>query len=147
MGNLWSWLIDPNSAGGTGAPGFHFYVPWLIFCALGILIPIYYYAEGRKRFFGSHSLNKARMDKFMNYLWPLAAVGLVLMFCRDAQLSLFALRLWRYLWALWAVVFFGYCGYYLAFRYRTDLARYRAQKTFERYLPQPRAKRAKATRA
>lgn len=147
LGHVWAWLIDPNSAGGTGAPGFKFYVPWIIFCALGLLIPIYYRAEARKRFFRTNFLHRRLMDKFTNYLWPLATVGIVLMFCRDAQLALFGLRLWRYAWALWAVALFGYWGYVMIFRYPKMRAQYIAQRTFERYLPQPRSKRTRASRA
>ena len=120
---------------------FHFYVPWIIFCALTILIPIYYALEGRKRFFGHHALNKYVLDKFMSYLWPIGLVGLVLVGARAAEMAIFSWRFWRYGWALWALAFFGYWAYYFAFQYRYHLAAYRAQRTKERYMPPSRSKR------
>ncbi len=58
--NLIQWLFtDPCSATncvvstatspGTPPETFHFYIPWTIFCIIGVLIPFYYSVEGRKR--------------------------------------------------------------------------------------------------
>lgn len=147
MDKIIGWLIDPSSAGGAGAPPFRFFLPWMIFCTLGLLIPFYYRQEGRKRFFGSHALNKYLLDKFTNYLWPLALVGWILLGARFAQVAIFGLRVFRYLWLLWAVILFGYWAYYLVFRYRGQLRAYQHQRTLERYIPQPRAKHRRTVRA
>ncbi|MBF6592526.1 MAG: hypothetical protein IVW57_18600 [Ktedonobacterales bacterium] len=150
MDKIISWLTDEMSTG-TAAPGttperFHFYIPWLVFCLLGLLAWFYYTREGRRRFFGRHTLHKALLDRFMPHLAVLATVGLLLLGARYAGVSVFAWRLWRYAWALWAVAFFGYWAYYLATKYRAHLAAYNWQRTHERYLPQPNPKRQRTAR-
>lgn len=150
MNGLITWLFtDPQTAGlntpSTKPEVFHFYIPWLIFCALGILLPLYFGLEGRKRFFGSHALHKYIMDRIMNQLWPLALVGFVLIGMRAGMDStLFAWRVWRYAWALWGAGLAIYWLYYFAFRYAGDRAWYRNKRTLEKYYPQPRAKRRAA---
>src|SRR5487761_2640676 len=120
MQGLVSWLFtDPQTAGLNTASGkpevFHFYLPWIIFCALGLILPIYYALEGRKRFVGHHALNKYVLDRIMNYLWALWGAGLAI-----------------------------YWLYYFIFRYADDLAWYRNKRTMEKYYPQPRQKRKTA---
>jgi hypothetical protein len=148
MDKLIGWLTDEMSTG-TAATGvtpekFHFYIPWLTFCVLGLLAAFYYSREARRRFFGSHTLHKALLDRFMPHLMWLCIVGLVLIACRYAGVSVFALRLWRYGWALWALGLFGYWGYYLLMRYRGHRAAYERQRTRERYMPQPKRDRKTA---
>lgn len=147
MEKIIGWLTSDCSTGvapcgtSTTTPEtFHFALPWLIFCVLGLLTWFYYTREGRKRFFGGHTLNKALLDKFTAYLWPLCLVGLILLGTRVAGMAVFGLRLWRYLWALWAVGLFGYWAYYLATKYRQHLAAHNWQRTQERYIPQPKPK-------
>jgi hypothetical protein len=137
-------LVDPNSVGGDGIPPFHFYLPWIIFCALAILVPLYYALEGRKRFVGHHTLNKWALDKFFNQLWPIGLVGFILMGARYGEMFLLGLRIWRYAWALWVLIVFGYWAYYFAFRYREHLAAFRAHRTKQSYMPQPKSKRRPA---
>lgn len=150
MQGLISWFFtDPQQAGLNTPSGhpeqFHFYVPWIIFCALGLLLPIYYALEGRKRFFGHHALNKYIMDRIMNQLWPLALVGFILIGMRaGTDGTLFAWRIWRYLWALWGAGLAIYWFYYFTFRYSGDRAWYRNKRTMEKYYPQPRQKRRAA---
>ncbi len=141
------WLFtDPVTAGTAGkAEVFHFYVPWIIVCTLGLLIPMYYFGEGRRRFFGRNALNRYQMNKLMRQIWPWALVGWFLIFARFAlDDSLFAWRFWRYAWVAWAVVIAGRWLYYLFFRYGADRAAYLRQRTLERYYPQPRARRRTA---
>ncbi len=149
MQNLVNWLFtDPVTAGAATASGkpeqFHFYWEWILFCALGLLIPLYYSLEGRKRFVGHHALNKYLLDKFMNQLWPIALVGWALIGARYAEMAVFSWRVWRYGWAVWVVVVAIYWLFYLSFRYARDLDWYRTQRTKERYMPRPKPKKATA---
>ncbi|MGZ3630323.1 MAG: hypothetical protein ACXVDN_22015, partial [Ktedonobacteraceae bacterium] len=77
--NLIQWLFtDPCTAtncvvGTATSPGtppetFHFYVPWIIFCSLGVLIPFYYSVEGRKRFVKDKPVIKNMLDRFLGWL-------------------------------------------------------------------------------
>lgn len=137
---------DPQTAGGFGTPEtFHFYVPWIIACALGLLVPFYYFVEGRKRFFGSHTLHKALLDRFFNQMWPIALVGWFLIGARYAlDSSLFSWRFWRYGWLLWIAIYLGYWIFYMARRYPNDIRWYRRERTLARYRPQPNPKRRAA---
>jgi hypothetical protein len=150
MGNIIGWLTDEMSTGtsptGGSAETFHFYIPWVAFLLLSLLAAGYYKYEARKRFFGGHTLNKALLDKFTTHLGIIAIVGMVLLLCRLAGIQVFGLRLWRYGWALWAVVFFGYWAFYLLARYRRHLAAHNHQRMLERYMPKPKRGR-KAARA
>ncbi|MEO7001034.1 MAG: hypothetical protein ABI068_04435 [Ktedonobacterales bacterium] len=147
ISKIMTWLFtDPVTAGSGTASGnaeaFHYYLPWIIFCSLALLIPLYYALEGRKRFFGHHTLNKYLMDRFMGQVWPIGLVGFILIGARYAlDSSLFAWRFWRYGWLVWVAVIALYWLYYLAFRYAGDLAAYRAQRTLEKYHPQPNKRR------
>ncbi|HLY31833.1 MAG TPA: hypothetical protein VKQ36_12460 [Ktedonobacterales bacterium] len=147
MQNLITWLFtDPVTAGLNTASGkpetFHYYVPWIIFNSVALLAVIYYWAEGRKRFFGGHALNKYLADRFMKGLLPIAIVGWVLLGARYAEMFLLSDRAWRYGWGIWVIIFGLYWLYYLAFRYARDLNWYRDQRTKERYMPKPRSKKA-----
>jgi len=122
---------------------FQFFIPWIIFCALALAIPIYYVLEGRKRFVGRHALNKWALDRLFNQLWPLALVGFILIGAVAADMSLFSGRFWRYLWALWGLGLFAYWAYYFAFKYREHLAAFRHQRSKARYMPPPKPKRAR----
>jgi len=147
MDKIISFLFtDPVSAGANTTSGnpevFHFYLPWIIFCALGLIIPFYYAVEGRKRFFGSHTVNKWVADKMMNHLWPLALVGFALIGARYAlNGSLFSWRIWRYGWLAWGVVLIAYWSYFFIARYDKMLKSYRAYRVKAQYHPQPNSKR------
>jgi len=147
MDKIISFLFtDPVSAGANTSSGnpevFHFYLPWIIFCALGLLIPFYYGVEARKRFFGGHTVNKWVADKMMNQLWPLALVGFVLIGARFAlNGSLFSFRFWRYAWLIWGVVLIVYWTYFFIARYDKMLKSYRAYRVKAQYHPRPNTKR------
>src|SRR5579863_1413048 len=98
MGNFFSSLVP---AAPTQAINIKYIIPWAVFCALTILVPIYYFNEGRKRFFGSHTLHKWALDRLMNQLWPLGLVGFIMIGAAVAEMSLFSWPLWHALWALW----------------------------------------------
>ena len=154
MSGIISWLFtDPVTAGSATPSGnpetFHFYVPWMIFCALGLIVPIYYYLEGRKRLVGHHALNKYILDRVLyRQLVPIALVGWLLMGMRYAMdYNLFSWRVWRYAWLLWIAALAVYWIYYFSFRYAGDLEWYRNKRTMEKYYPQPRAKRRQAKTA
>jgi hypothetical protein len=110
-----------------------------------LLIPLYYGLEGRKRFFGHHTLNKWIADRFMNFLWPIGLVGLILEGARYANMAILGWRFWRYAWALWLAAFIGYWAWYFVMRYRLHLASYKAERTKQQYMPKP--KRAKSASA
>ena len=122
--NLVQWLFtDPCSAtfctapssgsSGTPAETFHFYIPWLIFCSLGVLIAFYYSVEGRKRFFKSKPIIKGMLDRYLGWLAIICIIGYPLIFARAYLYEyFFAWRVWRYLWLLgllvWAVLWILY---------------------------------------
>ncbi len=151
MPGIISWLFtDPVTAGNNTPSGnpevFHFYAPWMIFCAIGLVIPLYYYLEGRKRFVGHHALNKYILDRVMyRHLVPVALVGWMLIGMRYAMdYNLFSWRIWRYMWLAWVAGLAIYWIYYFSFRYAGELAWYRNKRTMEKYYPQPRPKRRAA---
>ena len=43
MDKVIAWLFtDPNNTASGTPETFHFYLPWMIFCGLGLLIPLYF---------------------------------------------------------------------------------------------------------
>jgi hypothetical protein len=154
MQHIITWLFTGPITAGQNTPSgnpetFHFYAQWMIFCAIGIILPLYYTLEGRKRLVGHHALNKYILDRILQrQLVPVALVGWALIGMRYAMGdTLFTWRIFRYLWALWVVGLVIYWLYYFAFRYAGDLAWYRNKRTMEKYYPQPRAKRRQAKAA
>ena len=153
MSHIIQWLFtDPQTAGQATASGkveqFHFWIPWIVFCALGLLIPLYYSLEGRRRFVGGHTLNKYVLDKIMGQLALYAFVGPFLMFGRWAlDNTFFADRFWRYAWLAWGVGYIVYWLYFFIAKYPGMLRDYQRRRTMEKYIPQPKAKKAKTARA
>lgn len=162
MANIIKWLFtDPQTAcidataaskvcaaikGATGpqyVEVFHFYLPWLIFCALGLLIPLYYTLEGRKRFVKGNLLLKRNLDRFMDHHLPwLAGVGLMLVAFRYAADSSFlAWRAWRYAWLAWGLGLAIFWGVYLVRRFPQESAYYKRYHTLMRYVPRSRQRR------
>lgn len=127
--------------GGTHAD-FHLWIPWLAFCAGALVVWFYYLVEGRKRIFGSHALNKALFDKITNQFAAIAFVGWFLIFFLWADAGLLEWRLWRLIWLAWLVIVAGRWAIYFMFKYKTELEQYRAYRTHQKYVPQPKAKRA-----
>ena len=152
MNHIITFLFtDPQSAGAQTASGkpevFHFYLQWGIFCALGLLIPMYYWLEGRRRFFGARRLGKYILDKMMNQLALFAFIGPIIMFGRWAlDSSFFSWRIWRYGWLAWGAVLVVYWIYFFIAKFPEMSREYKRQRTLERYMPQPKPKR-KAARA
>jgi formate-dependent nitrite reductase membrane component NrfD len=139
--NLINWLFqDPDtagtSAGLSGPEPFHFYIPWLIFCSLGILIAFYYSVEGRKRFFKSRPLIKYMLDRYLGWFTIICILGYPLIFAR-AYLDpyFFAWRVWRYLWLVgllaWAITWIVY----LVRKYPKERANYIAYQNRQQYIP------------
>jgi hypothetical protein len=150
--NLIQWLFtDPCTAGGGPASGnsdcpnpeqFHFWVPWLIICVGLIVFWGYYQVEGRRRIFGNHALHKSIFDRMLNAYAVIGLVGLIVMFFRwAADSSLFAWRFWRYAWLVWLLAVTVRWGIYFIFKYKSELDSYRAYRTHQRYVPQPKSKR------
>lgn len=138
--NLINWLFqDPYTAGTnaglSGSEPFHFYIPWLIFCSLGILIAFYYSVEGRKRFFKSRPLVKYMLDRYLGWFTIICILGYPLIFAR-AYLDqyFFAWRVWRYLWLVgllvWAIIWIVY----LVRKYPKERANYIAYQNRQQYI-------------
>lgn len=150
--NLIQWLFtDPCAAGGGPATGnstcpnpevFHFYLPWIIFCA-GVLVAWFYYSvEGRKRLFAGDALWRSILDRVLNQLALIAFIGFFVMFFRNAaDSSLFAWRFWRYGWLLWLAIVAGRWALYFMFKYKDERLGYNAYRTHQKYVPQPKNKR------
>ena len=164
MGNLITWLFtDPLTActNVTAATKtcvsvtlqdgskqlvevFHFYLPWMIVCALALVIPIYYAAEGRRRFVKGHMLLKKNLDRVMAQVAWVAGVGWVIMGVRYAlESSFFAWRFWRYGWLAWGVGLIIYWLVYLVRKFPAERKQYRDYMILSRYVPEPRNKRTK----
>lgn len=151
--NLVSWLFtDPWTAtgayqGGPAPETFHFYIPWIIFCSLGVLIPFYYSVEGRKRFVRDKPIIKYMLDRYLGWLAIICILGFPLIFAR-AYLDqyFFAWRAWRYLWLTgllaWAIVWVVY----LWRRYPQERAYYLENKRRERYIPKSSKRKAASSR-
>ncbi|HEY7780615.1 MAG TPA: hypothetical protein VIC85_10445 [Ktedonobacterales bacterium] len=158
MGGILSKLfVDACTAGGGPASGntncpnpevFHYYLPWMIVCAVGLLIPIYYWLEGRRRFFKSNYLHKWLSGRMMSQLFWWAFVGPFLIFARWAMDgTMFQWRLWRYGWLLWGVVLVAYWVYYFVRHYESHRDWYFQQQTKAKYMPPQRTKRRASAKA
>ncbi len=145
--NLIQWLFtDPFTAatnGGLSVPEepFHFYVPWLIFCSLGVLIAFYYSVEGRRRFFKNMPIIKYMLDRYIGWFSVICVLGYPLIFARaylDAYF--FAWRFWRYLW-LAALVVWAIMGIvYLIRKYPKERAEFLAYQNRQQYIPKSKRK-------
>lgn len=148
MGAIIQWLFtDPATAangagqGPNGTELFHFYIPWIIFGVLGLLVPFYYWVEGRKRFFKKNVLNKRLMDKYMNRLVIIALVAWPLIAARDLLDSTpLAWRFWRYLWLVWLAVVAFRLLFYLVSKYPEERQDYLRNARLLQYFPKPREK-------
>jgi hypothetical protein len=139
--------IHGSTGGAQYVEVFHFYVPWIIVCVLGLLIPAYYGLEGRRRLLKGNLLLKRNLDLFLERQLPwLAGVGLILIGFRAAADSAFlSWRAWRYGWLLWVLGIAIYWGIYFVRRYPQESAYYKRYHTLMRYMPQ--RKRRTAVRA
>jgi hypothetical protein len=150
MGAIIQWLFtDPVTAGGAkGTETFHFYVPWIIFCGLGLLVPFYYWAEARKRFFKKNLLNKGLLDKYLNKWVIIALVGWPLIGARWLLDSTpLAWRFWRYLWLIWVVEVCVRLVYYLIAKYPDVRQDYLRNARLLEYFPKPRNTKGKPREA
>ena len=151
--NLIQWLFtDPFTAatnGGLTVPEepFHFYVPWLIFCSLGVLITFYYSVEGRKRFFKNKPLIKYMLDRYLGWFAVICVLGYPLIFAR-AYLDpyFFAWRFWRYLWlaalVVWAITWIVY----LVRKYPKERADFKAYQNRQQYVPKSSKRKVTSSR-
>jgi hypothetical protein len=144
MGNLYQWLF--TAPGSTGEV-FHFYVPWIIVCSLGVIVPFYYSVEGRKRFVKNHPIERHFLDKIMGWSVILALCGFLLMAMRYlVPDEFFAWRVWRYLWGVICLGVAGRYIYYLVRYYPKERAQYRREQVMKQYYPRPRARSRPAAR-
>jgi hypothetical protein len=156
--NLIQWLFtDPctatNCVAGTSTtPGtppetFHFYIPWLIFCSVGVLLCFYYSVEGRKRFVKNKQVIKYMLDRFLGWFAVICIIGYPLIFARAYLYEyFFAWRFWRYLWLAallaWAIIWIVY----LVRKFPQEQANYLAYKKREQYLPKSSKRKAASSR-
>jgi hypothetical protein len=160
MGNLLAWLFtDPVSAcvnatgpskvcakftDSTGNTSylevFHFYPQWIIFSIIALLIVLYYWAEGRRRFVkGRMPLYKSILDRMTRQLGWFAFVGVILMGLRaGVDWNWMAYRAWRYAWLAWGLGLVVYWAYYFVRRYARDREAWRSHLILSQYVPQPR---------
>ncbi len=154
--NLINWFFtDPCTAtncvlGTSTSPGtppetFHFYVPWIIFCILGVLIPFYYSVEGRKRFVKNKPIARYMFDRYFGWLAIISILGFPLIFSRAfLYLYFFAWRFWRYAWLAgllaWAIVWI----LYLVRKYPRERDSWLAQENRKQYIPKGNRRKAKA---
>src|SRR6202158_5128661 len=87
--NLINWLFDDpvtagSNAGLSGPETFHFYIPWLIFCCVGLLLAFYYSVEGRKRFVKSKPAMKYMLDRYIGWFAIVCFIGLPILGARLA---------------------------------------------------------------
>jgi uncharacterized membrane protein len=146
--NLIDWLFqDPTTAGyntAAGAPEqFHFYLPWIIFCSVGLLIGFYYSVEGRKRLFKNKPLIKYMLDRYLFWLGVLCVIAFFIMGFRYAiPYAFFAWRVWRYLWLAgllaWAITWVVY----LVRKYPQERASDIAYQKSKQYIRQKRKAKA-----
>jgi uncharacterized membrane protein len=143
--NLIQWLFtDPCTATGSSCTAgavpppetFHFLIPWTIFCIIGVLIPFYYYVEGRKRFVKDKHAVKNMLDRFLGWLAIICILGFPLIFARIFLYEyFFAWRVWRYLWLAgllaWAIVWIVY----LIRKFPREKAYYLEKEKRDKYIP------------
>jgi hypothetical protein len=150
--NLIQWLFtDPQTAGSNAGLGhaepFHFYIPWIVFCCLGILIAFYYSVEGRKRFVKSKPLIKYMLDRYLGWLTIICVIAFPIIFSR-AYLDgyFFAWRIWRYLWLAgllaWAITWIVS----LVRKYPKERANYIAYQNRQQYMPKSNKRKAASSR-
>jgi hypothetical protein len=137
MGGIYNWLFTTP---GTGAV-FHFYVPWLIVCSLGIIAPFYYSVEGRRRFLRDRPIERNLLDHVMSWAIILALCGFLLMgLLYVVPNEFFAWRAWRYLWGLVCLGVAARYIFYLVRRYPKERAQYRREQVMRQYYPKPKAR-------
>ena len=144
--NLIQWLFtDPGTAGAnaglTGPEPFKFYIPWLVFCSLGVLICFYYTVEGRKRFVKSKPIIKYMLDRYLGWFAVICILGYPLIFSRAYLFDyFFAWRVWRYLWLLSLVVWAALWIVYLVRKYPKERDSYLAYQRQQKYVPKSKKK-------
>ncbi|MEO8953912.1 MAG: hypothetical protein ABI396_00260 [Ktedonobacteraceae bacterium] len=150
--SLVNWLFDDpatagSNAGLSGPETFHFMLPWMAFCIIGILIAFYYSVEGRKRFVKNKPLIKYMLDRYLGWLTIICILGFPLMFSRAYLYQyFFAWRVWRYAWLAgllaWAIVWLVY----LVRKYPKERANYIAYQNRQQYIPKGNKRKATSTR-
>lgn len=145
--NLINWLFtDPCTATNcvvatattpaTPPETFHFYLPWLIFCSLGLLVAFYYSVEGRKRFVKNKPVMKYMLDRYLGWFAIICILGYPLIFSRAFLYEyFFAWRFWRYLWLVGLLVWAILWIIYLVRKYPQERDNYLAYQNRKQYIP------------
>jgi len=154
--NLINWLFtDPCTATNcvvatattpaTPPEPFHFYLPWLIFCSLGLLIAFYYSVEGRKRFVKNKPVMMYMLDRYLGWFAIVCILGYPLIFSRAFLYEyFFAWRVWRYLWLVGLLVWAVLWAIYLVRKYPQERDSWRARENIKQYIPKGNRRKAKA---
>ena len=153
MGNLIAWLFtDPYTEGtNAGLPGATpiNLTPWLILIGIGLLLPIYYKAEGRRRmpFIKDNGVRKYFLDGMSDQLIAWAMVGLPVIFFRWAlNQSFFSWRIWHVAWVAWLVGIVIYWVYYFIRVYPSHKFAYAKQIERSKFLPTSKSRRTASAR-
>ena len=154
MGNLIAWLFtDPATEGvnsPSGLPTSMNFTPWLILVALGLLLPIYYNLEGRKKipWIKNHTIWKQYiLDRMMAQLVPWALTGgIILAFRFGLTSSFFAWRIWQVLWVGWLAALVIYWIYYFIRIYPSHIVAFEKQKELSKFLPSSNRRRTASAR-
>jgi hypothetical protein len=118
-------LFDAGIGPDGNPVDFRYFLPFLIFCGVGLLIWFYYWVEGRKRFLDrSYYVKHNLVDPYLNWLAVICFVGIPIALSRVVLPGFFfAWRFWRYLWLVallvWAVLLVVYLVRKLP-KYKTD---------------------------
>ncbi len=154
MGNLIPWLFtDPateglNSTSGQPTPMNFFW--WLLLLGvLGVLFPLYYHFEGRKKIpsIKNHRVRKYFLDRMEAQLVPWAIAGFVVLGFRYAlTTSFFAWRIWHVLWIGWLVVIVLYWIYYFIRIYPSHMVGFEKQKELSKFVPGSNRRRPASAR-
>ena len=153
MGNLVYWLFtDPATEGlnsSSGLPTPMTFLPWVILVALGLLVPLYYNIEGRRKIptIKNHTVRKYFLDRMMAQIAPWALTGGVVLGFRYALTSsFFAWRIWHVLWIVWLAVIVIYWFYYFIRIYPGHMVAFDKQKELTKFLPSSNRRRTAAAR-
>ncbi len=152
MGNYLQWLFtDPLTAGGgTTQQPFPYYTLWFVLIGITILVPLYYWLEGRRRitWIKDHYVWKQQvLDRLTQHIaWWGGIAAVVLAFRYISPSTPFAWPIWFGLLFAWAAVIIGYWLYYFIRHHNGHLVAFERQRERQKFLkPMNRAKRRAAS--
>lgn len=137
MNAIMTWLFTARPD--LPDPSFN-WAPWLIVIAAGLLIPRYYWVEGRRKipWIKNHTVWKQYiLDRLFSSpqlpLW--AFVGLVLLGAQGLDTSFFSWRFWLVIWVGWGVAIAVYWLMYFIRQFPQHMVAYERFQERAKYLP------------